>query len=513
MHVRSRYRLLLPLALALSLPAYAEVNSPGDNSADSRNIQIEGAPSKAKAKPFKKPAASVTPAKNAGPSKTDKGKTAPAKVETKETTETKGDSKKTELKTDTQAETKADITKESESTPAVKTDSADAGAKSETVKIGLAQSENSFGLTAYKGLGEGNKNFFISPFSIHSCLHLVFDGASGATAEEMGKVLNLSVAQKAAANTEYVGLLEEIEPASQDEAFQFSAANSVWANKVLKLKAGFVDTAKTVFRADVKSLDFSGADSLGQINSWVSDKTHGKIPKIIDSLSPEQAMVAVNAAYFKAPWQTVFKKDATRHADFKADGGTKKVSMMDVSGIFHYLENDQFQAVELPYAGGRESCIVMLPREGSSLAKLRQSLSSANWDAWVDKMDNKAGELFLPKFKMEYQLPLRDYLVQAGMKQAFEKSADFSQIAESDPNAAVCAKLSQVLHKTFVKVNEDGTEAAAATATTERMLSLKVDTDGEPFKMVVNRPFFFAIMNWKTRAILFLGQVADPVYE
>lgn len=523
MHVRSRYRLLLPLALALSLPAYAEVNAPADAPADSRNIQIEGSASKPKPKAkttasssAKKAGSTTTSGKAAEKAKTDTAK-AGGKTEGKSdaTVDVKVDKKseaKAEAKTESKSDNKIDA-KKSDVAPPSKVDAAAVGGKSDSGKFNLAQAENAFGLTAYQGLADGGKNFFISPFSIHSCLHLVFDGAGGTTSSEMGKVLNLSQAQKETANTEYVGLLEEVEPASQDEPFQFAAANSVWANKELKLKSGFVDTAKTVFRAEVKNLDFANADSVGVINSWVGDKTHGKISKIVDSLSPEQAMVAVNAAYFKAPWQTVFKKELTKEADFKASAGTKKVSMMKVSGTFHYLENDQFQAIELPYAGGRESCIVILPRESSGLSKLKSTLTSANWDAWVDKMDNRAGELSLPKFKMEYQLPLRDYLIQAGMKQAFEKSADFSQIAEVDANAAVGAKLSQVLHKTFVKVNEEGTEAAAATATTERMLSLKVDSDGAPFKMVADHPFFFAIMNWKTRAILFLGQVADPTYE
>ncbi|HEY9759095.1 MAG TPA: serpin family protein [Oculatellaceae cyanobacterium] len=496
MRVRSRYCLLLPLALALSLPAFAEVTAQSDKSPDSRNLKIDStsSPAKPKAKPAQKP-----DAKSASTATHTKPETPPS-PESKPGV--KADAKN-EPKPDTVG--KVDVEPKGDAT----TGSA-AEVKDDAVKIDLAHAENAFGLAAYKKLGDGGKNLFMSPFSIHSCLHLVFDGAGGATEEEMAKVLHLSVAGKEVANTEYVRLLEEIEPATSDEPFVFSAANSVWANKDLKLRSGFVDTAKSVFRAEVRSLDFANSESVGTINSWVSDNTHGKIPKIVDSLTPEQAMVAVNAAYFKAPWKTVFNRELTKEADFKTDSGTKKVSMMDVRGAFHYLENDELQAIELTYGGGRESCIVILPKEKSTLGELRQSLTSTSWDALVDKMGNRSGELFLPKFTLEYQVPLRDYLIQAGMKQAFEKNADFSRIAEAEKGSPACAKLSQVLHKTFLKVNEEGTEAAAATATTERMLSLDVQKEAEPFKMVVNRPFFFAIVNWKTRAILFLGQVADP---
>jgi serine protease inhibitor len=373
----------------------------------------------------------------------------------------------------------------------------------------LVSGENSFGLSTYKSLAASeSKNLFLSPLSLHSCLHMMYDGADGATASEMAKVLGLPKGSEAAANEQYTALMSELHPPDESEqsSFVFSCANSLVANKDVKLKPAFAESSKKVFGAEIINLDFSQPESVEKINSWVSDQTHGKIPKILSQLRPEQSLVAVNAAYFKARWKKVFDKAKTKDADFTTASGAVKVPMMDINGDYNYFENEQFQSVELPYEGGKTSLVVFLPKENSDLAHLRESLSGDSWASWTEKMSLQGGQLDLPRFKMGYEVHCKNVLSDAGMKSAFEKGADFSKIAESGSPVS----LSDVVHKTFVKVDEEGTEAAAATATVERMLAMVVDRGPTPFKMIVNRPFLFAVVNWKTKAILFVGQCVNP---
>jgi serine protease inhibitor len=373
----------------------------------------------------------------------------------------------------------------------------------------LVSGENFFGLSSYKSLaGSESKNIFISPLSLHACLHMMYDGAGGATASDMAKVLGFPKDSEALANDQYVELMSQIHPPDENDQplFVFSCANSLWANKDVKLKPAFAESSKKVFGAEVANLDFSQPESVDKINSWVGEQTHGKIPKILNQLRPEQSLVAVNAAYFKARWKKVFDKAKTQDADFTTASGAVKVPMMDINGDYNYFENDQFQSIELPYEGGRTSLVVFLPRENSSLAHLRESLSADSWVSWTEKMSLQGGQLDLPRFTMGYEVHCKNFLSDAGMKSAFESQADFSRIVESGSPAS----LSDVVHKTFVKVDEEGTEAAAATASVERMLAMVVDKGPVPFKMIVNRPFLFAVVNWKTKAILFLGQCVNP---
>jgi serpin B len=338
---------------------------------------------------------------------------------------------------------------------------------------------------------------------------MMYNGAAGTTASDMAKVLGFPKDSIDAENDQYKELMSELHPPDESErpSFVFSSANSLWANKDVKLKPAFAETSKNVFGAEVCNLDFSQPESVVKINSWVSDQTHGKIPKILDSLRPDQTLVAVNAAYFKARWKKVFKKEKTQDADFSTASGAVKVPMMDSNSDYNYFENEQFQSVELPYEGGQTSLVVFLPKENSDLAHLRQSLSADSWVKWTEQMSMQSGQLDLPRFKMGYEVHCKDFLSAAGMKSAFEPQADFSKITDNDSSA----KLSDVVHKTFVKVDEEGTEAAAATASVERMLSMVIDRGTVPFKMIVNRPFLFAVVNWKTRAILFVGQCVNPL--
>jgi serpin B len=375
-----------------------------------------------------------------------------------------------------------------------------------------APPQNAFGLASFKKLAEETpkKNIFISPLSIHSCLHMAFNGAAGETATEMGKVLDLDGQSVEKANEYHKQLIERLigEGRKPDATnFVLETANSLWANEKIKLKPEFVEMSKKFFSAQVANLDFAKQESVTKVNTWVGEHTHGKIDKIVDHLSPEDVLILVNAAYFKARWQSVFNKASTKPAEFHtAAASEKKVPMMHINGRFSYLENEGLQAIELPYADGQTSMFVFLPPEKMGLAEFAASLSEKKWDQWLKDMSSQQGELDMPKFTMRYEKFLKDTLNALGMKEAFSGKADFSAMVVPPPPAYI----SDVLHKTFVKVDEEGTEAAAVTAVLMRSMGMMHEQTAKPFKMVVNRPFFFAIMDWKTHAILFVGQVTDP---
>jgi len=375
-----------------------------------------------------------------------------------------------------------------------------------------ARAESAFGLATYQQLAEStpDDNIFISPYSLYSCLHLAYNGAAKQTASEMARVLGLEGVKPNDTNKDHKGLTEQLTAGgeSQESSFVFHTANSLWANAKIKLKPEFVALSKNFFGAQVQNLNFSDSDKAADaVNSWVSRETHGKIDRIVGQLSDQDLLLLVNAAYFKARWQSPFAKNATTVADFHVSAKTvKKVSLMHISNRFNYLEKKDLQAIELPYSDGDTGMYIFLPREKTSLANFTHSLSCRSWDHWISQMAEQRGELELPSFTMNYQISCKKTLSALGMKQPFSAQADFSGMLTPPPSAAI----SDVLHKTFVKLDEDGTEAAAATAVIERSLGMPQFADAKPFKMVVDHPFFFAVMNKKNHALLFVGQVTDP---
>jgi serpin B len=480
---------------------------PGKSDAGEKGMITTGDAAAPKAKTKSKPKANESKAeqKDSGSGTTSREKTGGGAPSTGKTSSKASGSTESGASTSSKTAASGKTSPQSKGAHPETTTRAASGGNAETSAI----SENVFGLSMYKMFAdkENNANVFISPFSLHSVLHLTFDGAKGETSKEMAKVLDLARVDVAKGNEDYKKLVEAVgAKPSKASSFVFSTANSLWANQKTKLKPTFVEMAKDVFDAEVKNLDFAKPDSADKINVWVSERTHGKIDKIISGLSDKEILVAVNAAYFKARWETVFKPEMTKPADFKTgSGASKKVSMMTLHSSFPYLENDRMQAVELPYNDERTGMVVLLPSEKSSLPDLRKSLTADTWTAWMKKMEKKKGELSMPKFTIGFQASCKDALVAAGMKQAFSGNADFSGIVEG----AGKASLSDVVHKTFVKVDEEGTEAAAASAVTGRGM-MGDFSDEKPFKMVVDRPFFFAVVNLKTHAILFAGQVTDP---
>ncbi len=365
----------------------------------------------------------------------------------------------------------------------------------------LVAANTKFGFNLFNTLSkqQPNKNIFISPTSVALALSMAYNGVSGETKQEMTKVLELTgmtPQEINAANQALQNSLQKVDP-----NVQVLIANSLWAKQGFSLKPEFLQTNQEYYKANLTELDFTIPQALSIINNWVSQKTQGKIDRIVEEISPDQVLFLINAIYFKGNWQTPFDKSQTANKTFSlTDSSSKQHPMMSQKGIYGYYETDTFQVVSLPY--GKEGALAMyifLPKSNSNLATFLQQLTPENWNQWMEEFRGEQGIIEIPRFKIEYEVELQNTLTALGMAGIFDSSkADFSRMT-TDNNVAV----DSVKHKTFVEVNEEGTEAAAVTST-------GLTRSGSPFQMNVNRPFFCAIQDHTTGTILFMGTIVDP---
>jgi serpin B len=255
------------------------------------------------------------------------------------------------------------------------------------------------------------------------------------------------------------------------------------------------------------TLDFGDPAAPAAINSWVSDKTKGKIDKIVSQIDPQSILFLINAIYFKGKWTDQFDKAKTAPDTFTTGSGQQKPHpLMHQSGNYNYFEGPNFQAISLPYGAGRVSLYIFLPPRGTSLAEFQKSLTLQNWDAWMGQFSKTKGEIAVPRFKVEYEVGLNEALKALGMGIAFDpERANFTGMVQSSQNAFI----SRVKHKTFCEVNEEGTEAAAATSVEMSVTSIRPPS--KPFRMIVDHPFFCAIRDNKTGTVLFMGSINDPL--
>ena len=364
----------------------------------------------------------------------------------------------------------------------------------------LVAANTKFGFNLFNTLSkeQPNKNIFISPTSVALALSMTYNGVSGETKQEMTKVLEFTGMTPQQINAANQALQNSFQKA--DPNVQVLIANSLWAQQGFSLKPEFMQTNQKYYNANLTELDFSNPQALSIINNWVSQKTQGKIDKIVDKISPGGVLFLINAIYFKGNWQTPFDKSQTANKTFSlTDGSSKQHPMMSQKGNFGYYETDQFQAVSLPY--GKEGALAMyifLPNSNSNLPTFLQQLTLENWNKWMQEFANRNGTIEIPRFKIEYEVELENTLTALGMAGFFYSSkADFSPMTDND------VAVDSVKHKTFVEVNEEGTEAAAVTST-------GLTRSGSPFQMNVNRPFFSAIQDQSTGTILFMGTIVDP---
>jgi len=339
-----------------------------------------------------------------------------------------------------------------------------------SVEKQIVESDNKFGLKLFKQIvkEEKDKNVFISPLSVAMALGMTYNGASGETYEHLIDMLT-----------------------SLDPKVRFQIANSIWYRLGIPFKSEFIDLCKKYFTALVTGLDFEDAQATKTINAWVDENTNGKIKEIVDSpIKPAMVMFLINAIYFKGTWTYQFDEKDTRDDLFNLPDGTNKpCKMMKQEGEFRYLANSDFQAIDLPYGDGDFSMTVLLPQPQRDIDSLIAEFSQENWN--------------MPRFTLEYEIKLNDILTGLGMGIAFDAAqADLTKMYEGPERVYI----DQVKHKTFVEVNEEGTEAAAVTS-----VGIAITSVG--LWMRVDRPFIFVIRENQSQTILFVGKIVDPGYE
>ena len=356
-----------------------------------------------------------------------------------------------------------------------------------------------FGLfrTASQGLPP-DSNAFLSPLSASFALGMTLNGARGPTFDAMRTVLGFGPAPLTEINAGYRDLIALLR--GLDRATSVTIANSVWSNTGFPILPTFVTAAKSWFDAEARTVPFADPATVGLINGWVEDKTGGRIPKLIDALSSDEVAFLVNAIHFKGRWRTAFDPARTRPLPFRgADGVTRAVPTMrlDPGPLLHHA-GAGYEAVDLLYGNGAFAMAVLLPSPGKTPADLIGSIDAAAWQAIVSGFRETEMALQLPKFRFDYARTLTGDLEALGMEIAFDPArADFLGMADVQPERLY---LSRVLQKTFIDVNEEGTEAAAATG-------IGVGVTSAPPTLTVDRPFVFVIHERLTGAILFVGQV------
>jgi serpin B len=365
----------------------------------------------------------------------------------------------------------------------------------------LSAANGNFAIEVFKQINHeepADKNIFISPFSISTALTMTANGAAAQTFDGMWNALKISGLEQIAVNESYKKLLETLP--HLDSGAKLKLANSIWPQVNYPVLENFLTTNATYFGSEVKPVDFENWEAvIEEVNGWVEDNTEGLIKETLKELPNGVVMLLINAIYFKGEWRNPFDPDNTHEADFYTESGIVKAEMMNIQrGNFLYFENDQFQAIDLPYGDSVFSMSVFLPKEGHDVKELIGEMNAGSWNEWLASFQNRELWLSFPKFKLEYDIKLKKVLSNMGMDLAFSDAADFSNMITGGG-----VKIDDVIHKTFVEVNEKGTEAAGVT-----VVEIIETSFGTVFN--ANHPFLFAIRDNKTNSILFMGKVVNP---
>jgi serpin B len=367
----------------------------------------------------------------------------------------------------------------------------------------VAAETQRFGLNLLAQLGGADpaRNVLISPLSVSLALGMTLNGAAGSTRAELQDVLGLRGLDAAGVNAAYRGLLSQLR--GRDRRVTFTIANSVWYHDSFEVEPDFLAEAEQSFGAAVRPLDFARPDAPATINRWVNEATGGRIPEIVETIRDTDRLFLVNAVYFKAPWSSPFEKQATRAGPFTlSDDRTVQAQLMSQDGGFRSYLGADVHAAELLYGDSAYSMLLVRPRTGSVDALVR-TLTPAVLDGWLGRLELQRVLLVLPRFRFEYGEQLKPALQALGVRAAFDpRTADFSGINRSAEDLHV----SSVLHRTFIAVDEEGTEAAAATSVTIGVTSL-------PPTLAFDRPFLFLIRERASGTVMFAGIVRDPTQE
>jgi serpin B len=365
-----------------------------------------------------------------------------------------------------------------------------------------AAADNAFTFNLFKAVqttNTGGNNLFISPLSVSMALGMTANGANGGTLDAINQTLGFGGFSEDEKNGFYKKLMTDLP--RLDPNTTLNIANSIWYRQGFSVLPQFLTTDSASFKARIQSLDFSNPSSVNTINNWVSGQTNGKIPKIIDAISPDDIMYLVNAIYFKSTWKTKFDAARTTQMPFTlADNSQVQASFMKASHVIcNSYTDDTITLLELPYANSKYSMVIALPPTGKSVSDILPSFSGDQWQTWAGKLLPTTIDVTMPKFKFSYGIKMNNILSDLGMGVAFGSGADFSRI-----NAGGGLQISSVDHKAFVLVDETGTEAAAATSISVGITAVLQN------QITIDRPFVFVIREMKTGLILFTGIVNNP---
>jgi serine protease inhibitor len=371
-----------------------------------------------------------------------------------------------------------------------------------TIERKLVTAINGLAFRVFSQLsGRGKtRNLFISPLSLSIAMALLHNGADGSTKQELSRLLGIQDIEPDRVNTAYAALVGGIEQRGSQQS-HLSIANSLWAEQGLTFKSEFLQSSHNFYSTEIFNLNFAKSDNLSVINGWIDRQTNGKITEIVNSgdINANTILILLNAIYFKGIWKQQFNKADTREAPFiVSDNKSKLHPLMSQSGTYEYLQTQEFQAIVLPYSESDINTIVFLPNEQNSLTDFLQYLNFENFREWRSQFSMLQGDLVLPRFTIEYEESLMDVFITLGLDTALSGSANYQNI--TDESIAI----SEIRHKALIEVNEEGTEASAATGVMMQR-SLR-----QRFSMFVDRPFFCVIQDDLTGTILFMGAVWEP---
>jgi serpin B len=371
----------------------------------------------------------------------------------------------------------------------------------------VADGANRFAADFYARLRGEPGNLFVSPFSLHAALAMTADGANGATRDEMVNALHLPADRTAAL---FAGDLGRFYTGT-GKPYQLSVANALWGQTGYPFRPDFLSRQQDRFGAGLTPLDFKAdpEQCRGTINRWVEQKTKNRITDLIPAGAIDEAtrLVLTNAIYFKGTWQDQFKPMWTKDAPFRlADGTTKPTPMMTRTATYQYTEADGLQLLQLPYKGGELAMVVVLPATPDGLPAAEAKFTAETLAKWTAALAPHEVVVKLPKFKLDVRTKPVPALKELGIRAAFTRQADFGGMSDDRDGLFI----SDVLHKAFVAVDEEGTEAAAATAVVMATPAAAPIKRPEPKVFTADRPFLFLIRDVQHGTVLFVGRLTNP---
>jgi serpin B len=373
----------------------------------------------------------------------------------------------------------------------------------------ITEANNLFAFEFYSAIKGEEGNVFFSPFSITSAFAMVYDGARGQTADELSSVFHLPEDVNTV-REEYASIYGEIN--AKDRKYELKTANAFWAQEDYPFLSDYLSAVKHYYGGEIRNLDFGGnpTGSAGTINNWVEEKTNGKIKDLIpaSAISGDTKAILTNAIYFKGEWVKQFDESETEKEKFKTDkSGTVVADMMrrtDNKSVFGYMENQELQALEMPYAGDDLSALFLLPKSGSA-DKLAEGMDAKALSELAAEIEEQRVDVYVPRFKFETEYTMSGILKNMGLTAPFSDAADFSGITGKQD-----LKIDEAIHKAYVEVNEEGTEAAAATGIVVGITSTMPKEEPKIPEFRADHPFLFIIQHKATGMVLFMGRVSNP---